>query len=94
MGEAMREAPVRAELHPTRALKVGVFKNLTLQDNPLALNLLRMFLCWICLTRTKVALASADIMLLLPSVNEFLWAFRKSLRLGTNKSRMLRETEG
>ena len=60
----------------------------------LVLNMLCMFLCRICLTRIKVPLASTDMMLLLPSVNEFLWAFRKSLRLGATNSRMLRETEG
>jgi hypothetical protein len=31
---------------------------------------------------TKLPVAQADIVLLLPAVNEFLWAFRKALRLG------------
>jgi hypothetical protein len=29
-----------------------------------------------------VLMACADMVLLLPAVNEFLWAFRKALRLG------------
>ena len=74
--------------------KVRVFKYLTLQVKLLVFNVLRMFHLGICLTRIKVPLALADMMLLLPPVNEFLWAFRKSLRLGATKSRMLRETEG
>ena len=57
-------------------------KNLPLQVNPFFPNVLRLSIRQNLLHLTKLPMASSDMVLLLPAVNEFLWAFRKALRLG------------
>jgi len=57
-------------------------KNLPLQVNILWLSHLRLTLAHNQLNWTKLAMAYSDIMILWLAVNEFLWAFRKALRLG------------
>jgi hypothetical protein len=57
-------------------------KYLPLQVNSLSPNGLRLLIRRHLLQLAKLPMASSDMVLLLPAVNEFLWAFRKALRLG------------
>jgi hypothetical protein len=55
---------------------------MTLQVNDLMFSYLRLIFRQNYCNQAKLAMAYSDIMLLWLAVNEFLWAFRKALRLG------------